>query len=229
MHLGHHAPHQRLGTQGPGHDAGAQGRQVVVCKIRALELGDEHRRHAVERGAALAVHRLENLLRVERDHRTQAGAVGERAEHADHAAEAMKQRHAEAQAIGGRVAEHPAERFAVVDDVAAGEHDALGKTGRSRRVLHVDHVVDADRRFAFIQRGLSHAGGARAQLGVWCDICRTRIADEEDALHMIGLRFTKFRHVIDALESCHREERRRFTLAQQVFDLARAKRGVDRH
>jgi hypothetical protein len=30
---------------------------------------------------------------------------------------------------------------AVVDDVAAGEHHAFREPGRSRRVLHVDHVI----------------------------------------------------------------------------------------
>ena len=68
------------GTERAGHHAGAQRRQVVAREIRALELGDEHRRHAVERGAAFAMDGLEHLLRVERHDRAEAGAVRERAE-----------------------------------------------------------------------------------------------------------------------------------------------------
>ena len=55
---------------------GPQARQVELAEARVVELGDEHRRHAVQRGAALVGHRLERRERVERlgrdDH---AGAV----------------------------------------------------------------------------------------------------------------------------------------------------------
>ena len=44
----------------PGHDAGAQRREVELGEARLLERGDEHRRHAVERRAALAGDRLEH-------------------------------------------------------------------------------------------------------------------------------------------------------------------------
>ena len=74
---------------------------VESREVRMLELGEEHRRHAVERRAALARDGLEHRPRIEQFDRAQAGAVRKRAEHADHTAEAVKQRHAQAQAIRG--------------------------------------------------------------------------------------------------------------------------------
>ncbi len=125
-----------------------------VPEVRVLELGQEHRRHAVQRRASLAMDGLEHAPRIEGFDRTQAGAVRVRAKHADHAAETVEQRHAQAQPVGGGQADSGAERLAVVDDVAAGEHHAFREPGGSRRVLHVDHVVDADR------------GAARVELGI---------------------------------------------------------------
>ena len=74
-----------------------------------------------------------------------------RAEHANDAAEAVKQRDAEAQAIRRRVAEPFAKPVAVVHDIAAREHHTFGKPGRARRVLHVDDVVERDALFGVIE------------------------------------------------------------------------------
>ena len=46
-----------------GHDPGPQAREVEVVEVGVVELGDEHRRHAVERRAALVLHRLERRAR----------------------------------------------------------------------------------------------------------------------------------------------------------------------
>ena len=55
------------------------------AKSRMVELGDEHRRHAVERGAALGGDGLEHGLRLETfagiDHRRAVGDAGEVAQH----------------------------------------------------------------------------------------------------------------------------------------------------
>ena len=126
-------------------------------KVRMLQLRQEHRRHSVQRGAALTFDGGEHAARIEPFDRTQRGAVREGAEHADHAAETMKQRDAETQPIVRRVAQLPAERLTVVDDVAAGEHDALRKARRARRVLHVDDVVDGHGRGAGIELVFSDA------------------------------------------------------------------------
>ena len=60
VHLVDHLAHQRLGTERAGHDAGAQRGEIEALELRILELGEEHRRHAVERRAALALDRLEH-------------------------------------------------------------------------------------------------------------------------------------------------------------------------
>ena len=157
---------------------------------------------------------------------TQAGAVGERGQHAKHTAEAVKQRHTQAQAVRRRVAKTFANPVAVVDDVPAREHHALGKARRARRVLHVDHVVHANARFALIEIGIGHRGGKLAELRVGHRIRRALLADEDHARHLRA-RLAELGHVVDALEAGDGHERRRFALAQQVLDLARTQRRID--
>ena len=170
-----------------------------------LELGEEHRRHAVERRALLAIDDLEHAGGVEELERAQARAVRVGGEHAEHAAEAVKQRHAQAQPIRRRVAKAFADPVAVVDDVPAREHDALGKARRAGRVLHVDHVVHADRGLASSSAASGTRSASARSCAYGCRIRRARIADEEHALHVRGLRFAELRHVVDALEAGDRE------------------------
>ena len=74
--------------------------KIEAGEIGVVHLGDEHRRHAVERGAALGLDRLERGERVEPlariDHR---GAVRQAAEIAEHHAEAMIERHRDAHPV----------------------------------------------------------------------------------------------------------------------------------
>ena len=156
VHVLHDAPHQRLGTERAGHDTGAQRRQIVLREVRALELGDEHRRNAVERRAALGVHHLEHALRIERLHHAQAGTVREGAHDADDAAEAVEQRHAQAQPIGWGVIEHFSAREAVIQDVSARQHHALREAGRAGRVLHVDDGIEPHRAAEGIESRFGH-------------------------------------------------------------------------
>ena len=110
-HLAHvhprlHLLHHSTGHGRAGHDAGAQRRQIELGEPRVAELGDEHRRHAVERRAALGLHGLEHRERVERfrrhdDARAAAGA----AEVAEHHAEAVVERHRHADAVALGVAQ----------------------------------------------------------------------------------------------------------------------------
>ena len=103
--------------------------------------GDEHGGHAVERGATLLLdgghrrHRVEAL----QDH--EGGAVVHRREHPQHAAEAVEQRHRQAEPVLGPEVLVGADPVAVVADVEMGQHDPLGKPRGARGVLHVDDVV----------------------------------------------------------------------------------------
>ena len=65
-----------------------------------LELGDEHGRHAVERGTPLRLNRFERGQRVELGGgQHQSRAVRQRHHHADDAAEAVVERHGRADAV----------------------------------------------------------------------------------------------------------------------------------
>ena len=69
-------------------------------EARMVELGDEHGRHAVQAGAALLLHGLQHGYRLEAfagiDH---GGAVGDAGQVAQHHAEAVVERHRDAQAV----------------------------------------------------------------------------------------------------------------------------------
>ena len=211
-----------------------------------LELRDEHRRHTVERGAALAVDQFQNALWIERLHDTQAGAVRESPHHADDTAETMKQRHTQTQPVVAGVAEHLAARKAVVEDIAAREHDALREPGGARRVLHVDDGVGHDGPAKSVQVRL---GGPRRVTG---DV---RVADNDDWIGRPGhggqrrggrltdrddplqcrdrargrANLAELGDIVDVAKAANRHQRRRFALAQQVVDVARAQRRVGGH
>ena len=56
MHLVDDAAHHVLRARRSGHDPGAQRRQIVGAisrPVEQVEFGDEHRRHAVQAGAAV--------------------------------------------------------------------------------------------------------------------------------------------------------------------------------
>src|SRR5262245_42433430 len=105
MHAVDDLPHQRLWTECACHDAGPERAQIESIELRILELRHEHRGHTVKRGAALALDRFENAAGIERLERAQTRAMRERAEHANDAAEAVKERHAQTQGIRRREAE----------------------------------------------------------------------------------------------------------------------------
>ncbi|TPW09004.1 MAG: hypothetical protein FD127_4282 [Acidimicrobiaceae bacterium] len=124
-----------------GHDSGAQAREVEHVEHRMRELRNEHRRHAVECGRALLLHCRQHDDRIEtldHDHRR---AVCKHGEHTEHAPETVEERHRQAHAVLGGELLALADVEAVVEDVRAREHNALGEAGRARRVLHVDDVV----------------------------------------------------------------------------------------
>src|SRR5437016_3382295 len=101
-----------------------------------LELGDEHRRHAVDRRAALLLNRAEGRLGVERLGRNDDRAtVSERTEVAHHTAEAVIERYRHQDAIVLGITERLADEEAVVEDVVVRKSCAFRRTGRARGVL----------------------------------------------------------------------------------------------
>ena len=139
LHLLHHL--DRAGRA--RHDAGAQALEVELRELGMVELGDEHGGHAVERRAALLGDGLQGRQRIERlggiDH---GRAVRQAAEIAHHHAEAVIERHGDAQPVVRRELQPLADEVAVVQDVVVAERGALGKARRARGELDVDGVVE---------------------------------------------------------------------------------------
>ena len=102
MHALRYLAHRLDRARRARHDAGAERGQVVAREIRMLELGDEHRRHAVERRAAVARDGGQRRLGVEAfAGKHHGGADGCTAQHAEHHAEAVVERHRNAKPVLG--------------------------------------------------------------------------------------------------------------------------------
>ena len=116
-----------------------------VGEVVELELGDEHRRHAVQARAPFGRDRLERRARLEagRGHHHR-GAVRRAREVAEHHAEAVVERHRDADAVGLGVAATFADEVAVVQDVVVAERRALREARRAARVLDVDRIVERE-------------------------------------------------------------------------------------
>ena len=141
VHFIHDFAHQPFGAERACHDAGAQRREVEHGEHRVVELGDEHRGHAVEGGAPLAVYGGEHHEGVEFFEHHGAGAVGDDCHDAQHDAEAVEQGHGQAHAVLFGELHALSDAVAVVGDVVVGEHDAFGKSRRAGGVLHIHHLV----------------------------------------------------------------------------------------
>src|SRR5574337_62687 len=250
-HLGHvHVaddPLHHLGrARRAGHDAGAQAGQVELLEARMVELGDEHRRHAVQAGAVLGLHRLEHGQRVERVVRVDdAAAVRDAGQVAEHHAEAVVQRHRNAEPVRRREAHAFADEEAVVQDVAVRQRRALREARGAAGELDVDRVGGL--------QGLLHLGHARVgrvaagqqirealQAGLLLALAghvdpdhaaqmrqprRRELA--RHAMRMLRREFAQHAQVVAGLEARHRHQRAAADLVQRVFELRGAVRRVD--
>ncbi len=98
---------------------GAQRGEIELGKLRMLELLDEHGRNAVHQRAALRLNRLEDGQRFEGGGGVDHGrAVHHAGEIGHHHAEAVIQRHRDAQPVARAQAHALADEARVVDDVA---------------------------------------------------------------------------------------------------------------
>jgi len=149
------------------------------AEVRVLELRDEHRRHAVERGAAFAIHRLQHAPGIERFDRADARAVREGAEDAHHAAEAMKQRHAQAQTVRRRVSSVSASACALLRMLRLDSMTPLGKPVVPD-VYCMLMTSSTPIRSRARRAPVPDAGGARAELGVRREPCWRLLPDEDE-------------------------------------------------
>ena len=128
MHVALHLLHHLDGARRAGHDTGAQALEVELREVGMVELGDEHGGHAVERRAALLGHGLQGRQRIEGLGRIDHGrAVRQAPEIAHHHAEAVIERHGNAQPVLGRELQPFAHEVAVVQDIVVAERGALGE------------------------------------------------------------------------------------------------------
>ncbi len=191
-----------------------------------VELADEHRRHAVERGAALGLDRVEHCLGLERlggqhDARSVRGRGEVPHDHAE--AVVVGDRHADAVVLGDRAA--LADEEAVVEDVVVAERRALRKAGRPARVLDVDRVRRVQRRRSLAYRLERDALGAGQQL------VPRGVVEEDDALEarQVAAHLVDHRRVVARLERARRHEHPAPRLADRVRELVRAIGRVDVH
>ena len=152
VHLFDHPLHYLDGAACARHDACPERGQVVVAPSGLLQHGDEHGRHAVERGAAGLGHRMQRLGRIEslawKHHRR---TLSDAAQHAHHHAETVVERHRYAQRLPLGQPDAAGDEARIVDDVPVGERGALGGSGGAGGELDVDRVVGVEARGERVQ------------------------------------------------------------------------------
>ena len=114
-----------------------------VLELLVFQLGDEHGGHAVKHRAALSGDRFERRAGVKalgRQHHR--GAMGDGAERAQHHAETVIHRHRNADPVGLGQAHVLGDQMGVVDDIMMGQRRRFRGTGRARRELNIDGIVE---------------------------------------------------------------------------------------
>ena len=209
-----------------GHDAGSHRRQVPRPEVGQRPLGDEHRRHAVERRAPLLGDRVERRGGVEARRRDdRAGTVGGGREVAHDHAEAVVEGHRDADPVLLGVAAQLPHQVAVVEDVVVRERRALGEAGGARRVLDVDRV-------AGVEGGLHHRQALGAHLvGAGEQGVPGALPEHDDVLECGAPAPGGVDHgdVVRGLERGGDHHHPDAGLVQHVGELVRAVGRVDRH
>ena len=234
VHALHDLAHGLGRARAAGHDARAQMRQVEGVEVRVVQLGDEHGGHAVDRRRLLLVEGLKHQLGVELLHDEHGAAVGEAGHDPQHAAEAVEERHRQAHTVFGTELLSLADVEAVVQNVAMGEHDALGEARGAARVLHHDHVVvvelalgpfqGAVRLVLAEQQKFRHAVEAAVLLGPHVDEVLEEgvlLGMEEAALHVqrLGHQIADDLQVVHIAVGIDHAERLHVRLLQHVVEL----------
>ena len=86
-----------------------------------------------------------------------ADAVDDGAQRSQHAAEAMIERHGNADPIGGRQPLALADVKGVHQQIAVAQRGRLGKAGRAGRVLNVDRLIGPQLAADLVQAAFGHA------------------------------------------------------------------------
>ncbi len=243
MHVLHHPPHQRRGTERAGHDARAQAAQVEVVELGMIQHGGEHRRHPVQGRAALRLDRLQRGQRVEplaRKHHLRA--IGHGREVPQHHAETVIERHRNAERILRCQPHRTGGRNRVVEDAPVAQRRPLRPTRRSRRELDVDrvlglqrdtdgveprlrprpaprhHIVEGERARHRIGTELHHAAQFR-------QLCAAQLSGTR--LGQFGRQFAQLGQIVAVAESRRGDQRADAGVPERVFQLPRLVGGID--
>ena len=243
VHVFHHAPHERLGADGTGHDARAQAGDVEALEHLVFQFGQEHGGHAVQGRAALAVHggqHMQGVVGFEDDH---AGPVVDAGRDPQHAAEAVEERHGQADAVLVGEALVAADPVAVEAHAHMGQHDALGEARGAGGILHVDGVPGVQAVLPGLILGIIGHDGHGQNLGHGIHAAMLLRAQETDAPQMrqareaepvaalvaqLGGQSVERVDVIMVAQAVHDEDVLALRLVEQVFELVFAIVGVDR-
>ena len=219
-----------------------------------LQLRDKHRRHAVQRGAALFACRRQNSLGLEAfrriDHRR---PVCDRRQVSEDHSEAVIKRHRDADAIFLRDLHHLAHEVAVVEDVVVGERRPLREPCGTAGELDVDGIVELKRIRDRIQPALilgcagvheipeahhsplvvrpqmDHEFQRREPLGLQGAGPHLRLDGVRLGLVQLGHQLSQHPDVVAALEARRGNKRSASDLVERVFELGEAVRRVDVH
>ncbi len=213
------------------------------AKFGMIEFGDEHRRHAVERRAFLALDGLQRRQRIKAfagiDH---GGAERDGGEVAHHHAEAMIERHGNADAVLFGQPHRAADEIAVVENVVMRQRHALRRSGGAAGELDVDRIVELQRlaklgkllavpRAAHLRHILEGDGAGRFGAA---DLDHRAQLRQPRRLQFAGLRCRKLRqqrvqhlHVVGGLERGRGDDRGAADFGQREFEFAQAIGGID--
>ncbi len=245
VHLRQHAVHDLDRAGGARHDAGAKRREIEFGEARMIELGDEHRRHAVQRRAALGGHGFERGERIEGirgEHRGRA--VGDAREAAHHHAEAMIQRYRDAQPVALGQAHAGAHDPAVVQDVEVRQRGALGIAGGAAGELDVDRVAGAQLCGHAVDARYVRGGDGGADRGEIEHPRCNRVAHADHGLQVrqlvrvemsgrgarkLGCQRLQHAEIVAGLEALGRDDDLALHLVQRVLELVEAVGGIDAH
>ena len=243
MHLVDHPAHDFDRTGRARHHAGAQTGQIEAFKFGVVELGDEHRRHTIKRGAAFRGDRLEGGQRVERIGRIDHGrTVGHSRQIADHHAETVVERHRNTDAVSLAVFQRLAQKEAVVENVVVGERCTLGGAGGARSKLDVDRVIELERRGQRFDGRVTRLCPHRHHIRKGIGAGDVRFTNLNNGLQMrqgfrrkfsrrgaVDLRRKLAQHaeIVTGLEPHRRHQRRAFDLVQGIFEFGQAIGRVD--
>ena len=228
-----------------GHAARAQAAQVVLRKVGMVELRDEHRRHAVQRGAAFGGNGRQRQAGIEalaRKHHRRAR--GQAHQHAHHHAEAVVERHRYRQPVVDAEAHRRTHADGVVDDVVVRQRGALRVAGGAAGELHIDRLVRLQRRADGQRR--PHAGrvGQCVEFAPIHHARRGDVAQPDDQPQLgqpraaqlartAGVEFGRegpqHRQVVRALELRGRHQRLQAGLVDGVIEFRDAVGRVDVH